>query len=95
MNSYKNFPSDTPEHIRKIQFDIVMQKSLDERIKMCCDMADFLMAIVRQQIKAKHPQISDGELKFETIKTVYADCYDEEELNQIRAHFVGLNPAEN
>lgn len=60
-----------------------------ERLKMCCDMADFSIAMVRKLIKDKHLDISEGELKFETIKAVYADCYTEEEFARIRAHFVG------
>jgi len=88
-NPYENLPSDTPDHLRKKQFDIVMRKTPLERLKMCCDMADFSMAMVKKQIKDKHPEISESELKFETIKAVYADCYSDEEMNRIRAHFVG------
>jgi hypothetical protein len=65
---YKNLPSDTPDHIRKIQLDIVMGKTPLERLKMCCDMADFSIAMVRQQIRNKNPDILEGELKYETIK---------------------------
>jgi hypothetical protein len=92
MNPYENLPSDTPDYIRKIQVDIVLSKSPLERLKMCCDMADFSMAMVRQQIKDKNPGISEAELKFETIKAVYADCYGEEDMERIRAHFVGSTP---
>ena len=88
MNPYENLPSDTPDYIRKMQVDIVLSKTPLERLKMCCDMADFSMAMVRKRIKDKRPDISEGELKFETIKSVYSDCYDEEELARIRAHFV-------
>ncbi len=91
MNPYENLPSDTPDHIRKMQVDIVLKKTPLERLKMCCDMADFSMAMVRKLIKDKHPDISEGELKFETIKAVYADCYSEEEFTRIRAHFVSLD----
>ena len=91
MNPYENLPSDTPDHIRKMQVDIVLKKSPLERLRMCTDMADFSMAMVRKQIKDKHPDISDRELKFETIKAVYSDCYDEEEMKRIREHFVGSN----
>ena len=90
-NPYKNLPSDTPDHIRKKQFDIVMQKTPLERLKMCCDMADFSVAMVRQQVRNKYHDISEGELKYETIKLVYADCYSAEEFARIRAHFVGTN----
>jgi len=92
MNLYENLPSDTPDHIRKMQVDIVLKKTPLERLKMCCDMADFSMAMVRKLIKDKRPDISEGELKFETIKAVYADCYTEEQFDRIRAHFVCSNP---
>lgn len=89
MNLDENLPSDTPDHIRKMQVDIVLKKTPLERLKMCCDMADFSMAMVRQQIRSKNPDISDGELKYETIKAVYWDCYSDEEFARIREHFVG------
>jgi hypothetical protein len=91
MNPYKNLPSDTPDHILQKQVEIVLQKTPLERLKMCCDMADFSMAMVRKLIKDKRPDISEGELKYETIRLVYADCYSEEEFARIRAHFVGSN----
>jgi hypothetical protein len=95
MNPYKNRPSDTPDYIRDMQIAIVLKKSPLERLRMCTDMADFSMAMVRKQIKDKHPEISEGELKFETIKAVYADCYNEEEMNRIKAHFMGLSSTSN
>jgi|GEM_PF-6587920 len=60
MNPYENLPSNTPDHIRKMEVDIVLKKTPLERLKMCCDMADFSMAMVRKLIKDKRPDISEG-----------------------------------
>jgi hypothetical protein len=90
MNPYKNLPSDTPDHIIDMQISIVQKKSLMERLKMCSDMAEFSIYMLKNQITERHPGISDGQLKFEVVKSLYADCYSEEALNRIKAHFYDL-----
>lgn len=55
---------------------------------MCTEMADFSMEMLRAQIKNKRPDISAPELKFETVKAMYADCYTDEEFARIKAFFL-------
>jgi hypothetical protein len=90
MNAYDHLPSDTPDHIMDMQFSIVMRKSLTERVKTCTEMADFSITMLKKQIMDKHPGISEGRLKFEMVKSLYSDCYSEEEMNRIKEHFIGL-----
>jgi hypothetical protein len=46
--------------------------------------------MLKRLIKAKHPDISPGRLKFEMIKMSYADCFSGEERERIGQHFIGL-----
>jgi len=89
MTEYNNLPSDTPDHIMNIQVSIMLQKSLTERLKMCSDMSEFSINILKKQIMDKRPGISEGELKFEVVKSLYSDCYSEEEMDRIKEHFIG------
>jgi hypothetical protein len=93
MNPYKQLPSDTPGYIRDMQVAIVLTKTPLERLKMCTDMADFSMEMLKRQIIARKGNISTGELKFEIIKSLYSDCYSEEEMNRIKVHFVSSKAA--
>jgi len=67
-----------------------------ERLKMCSDMAEFSIHMVKNQITEQHPGISENELKFEVVKSLYSDCYSAEEMNRIKEHFYALtNQAHN
>ena len=54
---------------------------------MCCEMTDFSYEMLKRLIRAKDPDISDNELKFELIKSMYPDCFSEEEMARIAQHF--------
>lgn len=90
MNPYKNLPSDTPDHINGVQISIVLKKNLTDRLKMCSDMAEFSIYMLKKQITEQHPGISENQLKFEIVKYLYSDCYSEEEMNSIKEHFYAL-----
>jgi hypothetical protein len=89
-NPYKNLPSDTPEHVLQMQVDIVLKKSLTERVQMCADMAQFSIDMIKRKIKEERPNISTNELKFELVKAMYSDCYSDEEMARIKDHFMNL-----
>ena len=87
MDKSYNLPSDTPRHIMEMQISIVLQKTLLERLMMCCEMTDFSYEMLKRQIIARDNTISDNRLKFEIVKSLYADCFSEEELARIEKHF--------
>jgi hypothetical protein len=87
MDPPYNFPSDTPRHITEMQISIVLKKTPLERLMMCCEMTDFSYEMLKRLIRAKDPDISDNELKFELIKSMYPDCFSEEEMARIAQHF--------
>ena len=90
MEAVYNLPSDTPPDMMKMQVSIVFQKTPLERLQMCADMTDFSLDMLKRRLLEKHPNISAGRLKFEIIKELYPDCFSEEEMARIEAHFVGL-----
>ena len=90
MKSDYNLPSDTPRHIKEMQVSIVLQKTVMERFQMCADMTEFSLNMLKRQILNEQKDISDGRLKFEMIKLLYPDCFNEEEMTRIKEHFINL-----
>ena len=73
-----------------------MQKPLLERVKICSDMTTHSMNMLKKEIKDRNPGISEDQLKFEVVKSLYSDCYSDEEMNRIKEHFYSLaNQARN
>ena len=87
MDKSYNLPSDTPRHIMEMQISIVLQKTPLERLMMCCEMTDFSYEMLKRQIIARDNTISDNRLKFEIVKSLYSDCFSEEEMARIDKHF--------
>ncbi len=87
MDASYNLPSDTPCHIMEMQIAIVMKKTPLERLMMCCEMTDFSYEMLKQLIIARDNNISDNRLKFEIIKSLYPDCFSEDEMIRISNHF--------
>ncbi len=75
--------NDTPEHIRRKQFEIYMAKPLSERIKGVFEMTELSRSIIRNQIKLKNPDISEIDLKIELFKTFYRSDFDKITLDEI------------
>jgi hypothetical protein len=88
MDTSYNLPSDTPRHVIEKQIAIVMQKTPLERLLMCCDMTDFSYEMLKRHIIARDGNISEGRLKFEIVKSLYSDCFSDEEMARISSHFI-------
>jgi hypothetical protein len=87
MDNDYNLPSDTPQSVMEMQISIVLQKTPLERLMMCCEMTDFSYEMLKRQIIARDNTISDNRLKFEIVKSLYSDCFSEEEMARIDKHF--------
>lgn len=87
MEDSSNTPSDTPRHVMDMQIAIVMKKTPLERLKMCTDMVDFGYEMLKRQIIANNKDIPDKMLKFEIVKALCADCFDEKAMKRIENHF--------
>jgi len=68
--------NDTPEKIRKIQFQVINSKPLKERIKMMTDMTEFSRKLIENQLRRKNPGITDNQIQIEVFKTFYKKDFD-------------------
>ena len=75
--------NDTPEHIRKIQYDIIMVKTPEERFLMGIKMMEDVRRMVEGSIWEKNPGISEIDLKIAVFKRYYSKDFSAEELNNI------------
>jgi hypothetical protein len=74
---------DTPRYIFQKQFDIIHAKPLKERIANLFEMTELSRKIIQNQLKIKHPEYSEIEIKVELFKTFYRFDYDNDTLNRI------------
>lgn len=74
---------DTPDYIKKKQFDIIMSKPFSERLHMAFDMIDFSRTLIKSGIKRENPDISPVELHIELFRAFYKNDFDEQTLNKI------------
>jgi hypothetical protein len=68
--------NDTPEDIRKMQFQVINSKPLKERIRMMTDMTDFSRKLIENQIRRKNPGITDNDVQLEVFKIFYKNDFD-------------------
>ena len=76
---------DTPENIQKKQFEILMSKSMEERLIIGLETIDFAMAIAESSIKQDYPGISKTDLKIALLKRFYSNQFTAETLDKIIA----------
>ena len=54
---------DTPLYVKKIQQDIWLSKSIEERLRLSADMIDDAIKLQLFGIKMRHPEFSEKEAK--------------------------------
>jgi len=75
--------NDTPRYILQKQFEIINAKPLKERIANLLEMTELSRNIIQNQLRAKHPESSEIEIKVEMFKAFYRFDYDIATLNRI------------
>jgi hypothetical protein len=75
--------NDTPKYILQKQFDIIYAKPLKEKIAGLFEMTELSRKIILNQLRIKHPEMSEIDLKVELFKAFYKYDFDKEELNKI------------
>lgn len=88
---YDNLPSDTPQHIRKKQVEIIQSLPYAERLRIACALSDFSYQQTINMLKKKLNTNDEQVLKMAFIETVYQDDFSTEELNRIRLFFLEKN----
>lgn len=75
--------NDTPEYILRKQFEIIDAKPLKEKIAGLFEMTELSRTIILNQLRNKHPDLSEIDLKIELFKAFYTFDFDKETLNKI------------
>jgi len=76
---------DTPDHIAKRQFEILVSKTPDERFSILNQFIDFGRKLVENNIKHNNPEISELDLKIAVFKRIYSSCFSNNEMEKIIA----------
>ena len=87
--------NDTPEHIRKIQYDIIMSKTPEERFLMGIEMMEDVRRMVEGSIREQNPGISDIDLRIAVFKRYYSKDFTPERLNDIIESMRAYHTAQN
>ncbi|MDZ4844618.1 MAG: hypothetical protein SH857_03610 [Chitinophagales bacterium] len=74
---------DTTEEAEKMQLEIILSKTNEERFLMGIEMIDSVRLIVANSIREKHPGISETELKVEMFKRYYENDFSPKQLADI------------
>jgi len=75
--------NDTPEEIRKIQFNILNKRSDAEKIKGLLDLTELSRKIILDQLRQKNPEMTVNNLKVELFRIFYKDDFNSEKLDEI------------
>ena len=75
--------NDTSKEILQKQFEIINAKPIEERISNLFEMTELSRMMVQNQIKTKHPELTEIEIKIELFKAFYRFDFDKKTLNQI------------
>ncbi len=74
---------DTPEDIIQKHREIIHAKSADERFMIGVELINFGRMMAESSIRQSNPNISEIDIKVETVKRCYSQSFDPEELNKI------------
>ena len=75
--------NDTTPEARKKQIEVILSKSMQERLLMGLEMMEEMRQITLNSIRLKNPGISETELKVEFVKRYYSKDFTPEKLADI------------
>jgi hypothetical protein len=75
--------NDTPKHILKKQFEIINKRSDAEKIERLLELTELSRNIILNQLREKHPEMSERELIAELFKIFYKNDFTPEKLDII------------
>ncbi len=79
--------TDTPDFIAKKQFEIVMSKSVAQRLQLTDAMMRQSRLLAVNRIKKANPNCTDKELKYLIIEDYYGTELGEKRLKDLKQHF--------
>ena len=75
--------NDTPKHILQKQLEIINKRSDAEKIERWLELTELSRNIILDQLREKHPEMSERELIAELFKIFYKNDFTPEKLNII------------
>ena len=69
--------NDTPPEVVAEVIALLMERSEGERAMMAFEMFDMARALMTADIRARHPDISDSELRVQIFERTYGNDFDE------------------
>ena len=75
--------NDTPKHILKKQLEIINKRSDAEKIERWLELTELSRNIILDQLREKHPEMSERDLIAELFKIFYKNDFTPEKLNII------------
>jgi hypothetical protein len=75
--------NDTPKEILQKQFEIIYARPLHQKVAEMFDLTELSRAIILNQLRQKHPEMTEAQLKVERFKIFYKSDFDQETLNRI------------
>ena len=69
--------NDTPPDVAAVFTALLMQRSEGERAMMAFEMFDVARALMTADIRARHPDITDSELRVQIFERTYGNEFDE------------------
>ena len=80
--------TNTPDHIRRIQNQILRDRSAEERGQMAIEMFEMGRLAVKNRLRQQNPDFSEAELKGEIFKCFYRDKFDADKMGKIVAYII-------
>ena len=77
--------TDTSPEIRRLQGRIVLEKPLEERLRMVFEMMEGGQRMVSDSFCRQHPDWSTGQLKAAVFERMYRDDFTADEMKRIMA----------
>lgn len=75
--------NDTPKEILQKQFEIIYARPLHQKVADMFDLTELSRAIILNQLRQKHPEMTEVQLKVERFKIFYQNDFDQATLNRI------------
>jgi len=83
--------TDTPPEIRRLQGRIVLEKPLEERLRMVFEMMEGGQRMVANFLHRQHPDWSISQLKAAVFERMYRDDFTADEMERIITSIVACH----
>ena len=80
--------TNTPDHIRKMQNEMIMALQPAARGKMAIEMIEMGRLVLRNRLRKENPDFSDAHLRGEMFRCLYRDKFPKEKMEKIVAGIV-------